>query len=272
MCTLVLASSPGRRVAAAARGQSRRAAQPAEPAAGPPLAGSPAGACRARRRWRAAPGSGVNDDGLVAGRAQPARARWGRRPASAVAASWCWRRWTMPRRGAPPKSLRALDPVAWRPFNLIVADAIDAFWLRHAGDGAITPAADRGRPAHDRGRRARRPGLAEDRALPAAVPLRRSARPGEARLVRWEALLADRTARTSDPRDAMCIVTDGDYGTVSSALVALSRHVTQPSVFRHAEGRPGEAGVRRRAGLEIARRRQVVSTILPIWVLDSISA
>ena len=34
-------------------------------------------------------------------------------------------------------ALRALEPTAWRPFNLIVADAVDAFWVRHAGDGAI---------------------------------------------------------------------------------------------------------------------------------------
>ena len=56
----------------------------------------------------------------------------------------------------------------------------------------------------------------------------------------WEALLAERSARTGDPRDAMCIVTDGEYGTVSSALIALPRHVTEPPVYLHAEGRPGE--------------------------------
>ena len=48
-------------------------------------------------------------------------------------------------------------------------------------------------------------------------------------------------SRSDDPRDAMCIVTDGDYGTVSSTLVALPRHVTTRPVYLHAEGRPGEA-------------------------------
>jgi len=38
----------------------------------------------------------------------------------------------------------------------------------------------------------------------------------------------------------MCIVTDGEYGTVSSTLLALPQHVTDVPVFRHAEGRPGE--------------------------------
>ena len=57
----------------------------------------------------------------------------------------------------------------------------------------------------------------------------------------WEALLADRSSRSDDPRDAMCIVTGGDYGTVSSTLVALPRHVTTRPIYWHAEGRPGEA-------------------------------
>ena len=34
-------------------------------------------------------------------------------------------------------ALRALDPAAYRPFNLVLADAVDAFVLVHAGDGAI---------------------------------------------------------------------------------------------------------------------------------------
>ena len=42
-------------------------------------------------------------------------------------------------------ALRALDPAAYRPFNLIVADAVDAFWIRHAGDGADPRRADRPR-------------------------------------------------------------------------------------------------------------------------------
>ena len=38
----------------------------------------------------------------------------------------------------------------------------------------------------------------------------------------------------------MCIVTDGEYGTVSSTLVALPPHVTETPAYLHAEGRPGE--------------------------------
>jgi uncharacterized protein with NRDE domain len=34
-------------------------------------------------------------------------------------------------------ALEALDPMAYRPFNLVVADDRDAFWLAHRGDGRI---------------------------------------------------------------------------------------------------------------------------------------
>jgi hypothetical protein len=138
------------------------------------------------------------------------------------------------------EALRALDPAAWRPFNLIVADAIDAFWLRHAGDGAITlhPIAD--------GLHMIEAGELDDPAslrLGRFLPMFGFVDPPDPEVgdwSSWETLLADRTARTEDPRDAMCIVTDGEYGTVSSTLLALPRHVTDVPVFRHAEGRPGE--------------------------------
>src|SRR5437763_10764923 len=38
---------------------------------------------------------------------------------------------------AAAEALSHLDPAAYRTFNLIVADNRDAFWLRHAGEGAI---------------------------------------------------------------------------------------------------------------------------------------
>jgi hypothetical protein len=138
-------------------------------------------------------------------------------------------------------ALRALDPAAWRPFNLIVADAIDAFWLRHAGDGRITlnpiPA----------GLHMIEAGELDDSGSARIVhylPRLRAAAVPEPEKDAWDAwtrLLADRPGPTDNPRDALCIVTGGAYGTVSSALLALPRHVTQPPVYLHAEGRPGEA-------------------------------
>ena len=69
---------------------------------------------------------------------------------------------------AAAAALADLDPAAYRPFNLIVADNRDAFWLRHAGDAAELrlphpqrqPARGRADPAAGRGaagRQRRRP-------------------------------------------------------------------------------------------------------------------
>jgi alkanesulfonate monooxygenase SsuD/methylene tetrahydromethanopterin reductase-like flavin-dependent oxidoreductase (luciferase family) len=39
----------------------------------------------------------------------------------------------------------------------------------------------------------------------------------------------------------MCIVTDGEYGTVSASLLALPRYASERPVWLYADGRPGEA-------------------------------
>lgn len=138
-------------------------------------------------------------------------------------------------------ALRALDPRAYRPFNLIVADAVDAFWLRHAGQGGIEvrpipeglhmiAAGELDDPASPRIARF----LPQFRFVPAPDPAR-----GD--WSGWQALLAERTSPTGEPRDAMCIVTEGEYGTVSSTLLALPRYASEPALWLHADGRPGEA-------------------------------
>jgi hypothetical protein len=55
------------------------------------------------------------------------------------------------------------------------------------------------------------------------------------------ALLADRTSASGDPRDAMCIVTDGRVRHVSSTLLALPPYANQRPAWFFADGRPGEA-------------------------------
>ena len=110
------------------------------------------------------------------------------------------------------EALRALDPAAWRPFNLIVADARDAFWLRHAGDGPIRvqpieagmhmiEAGELDDPASARIGRF----LPQFRFVPAPDPARATGRAGRPC---WRS-----APPSGDPRDAMCIVTDGEYGT-----------------------------------------------------------
>jgi hypothetical protein len=136
-------------------------------------------------------------------------------------------------------ALTSLNPAAWRPFNLVIADSQTAWWLRHAGDGAVgrTPipsgvsilASD----DLNEGRRARH---YLSRFGTAAAP-----DPAAGDWSAWTSLLADRDSPTGDPRDALCIVTDTAYGTRSSSLVALPRWPSEPVRFLHAEGRPGEA-------------------------------
>src|SRR5579872_6177705 len=40
---------------------------------------------------------------------------------------------------AAAEALASLDPKAYRPFNLIIADSRDGFWLRHAGGLEVRP-------------------------------------------------------------------------------------------------------------------------------------
>ncbi|GBD44221.1 hypothetical protein HRbin40_01705 [bacterium HR40] len=139
------------------------------------------------------------------------------------------------------RALATIDPLAYRPFNLLLADARDAFVLCHEGLGcprrlALPPgltmltAGDPDDPlcpriAHFRPRFARAPLPDPDR--------------GDWRA--WRALLADRSSPTGDPRDALCIRTAGEYGTVSSALIALRRDPSRPAVWLFADGPPDEA-------------------------------
>ncbi len=171
-------------------------------------------------------------------------------------------------------ALADLEPAAYRPFNLIIADRRDAFWLRHAGvlpsfafrarDGSLRaidpihlPGA--GLPERDRA------GAIECHPIPAGLSMltaRELNDPGSPRIAHyldrwraapppdpgaddwaaWSLLLADRTGPDDDPRNAMAIVTPGDYGTVCSSLVALSAAGRDGHEVR---GRcPGRGGLR----------------------------
>jgi hypothetical protein len=137
-------------------------------------------------------------------------------------------------------ALRELNPAAYRPFNLVLADAVDAFVLVHAGDGtirvvpvpegvSILESGELNDPTSARTRR--------------YLPLFRAATepdPAADEWSGWSALLADRTSETGDPRDAMCIVTDGEYGSVSSSLLALPAYTNERPAWLYADGRPGE--------------------------------
>jgi uncharacterized protein with NRDE domain len=142
---------------------------------------------------------------------------------------------------AAASALAHLDPRSYRPFNLLIADATDAFWIRHAGDGmvrsvplhagiAMLTSRELSDPDSPRVRRY----LPLFRAAEAPLPERQD-------WSSWQLLLASRASETGDPRDAMCIRTDGAYGTVSSSLVGLSPTAMEGAVWLYAAGPPDEA-------------------------------
>jgi hypothetical protein len=165
-------------------------------------------------------------------------------------------------------ALAEIDPDAYRPFNLIVADARDAFWLRHAGalpgfafrtpSGAWREVLPHQVPGTVLGR-STQPGAIECRPLVEGLsmitardlndessprvrhylPRFRKAPPpdpGRDDWAAWTALLATRSSPDGDPRNAMSVVTDGDYGTVSSCLIGLPAHGAP--VMKFADGNP----------------------------------
>lgn len=122
-------------------------------------------------------------------------------------------------------ALAALDPRAFRPFNMIVADNRDGYWLRHADPSGALPVSvtplDPGLAMIAAGElnetdtpRLRR---YHPRFAAAAAP-----DPGSADWSSWEALLADATYdEEHGPISAMRFTTPSGFATVSSALIAL---------------------------------------------------
>jgi uncharacterized protein with NRDE domain len=138
-------------------------------------------------------------------------------------------------------ALAHLDPSAYRPFNLLVADAADAFWIRHAGDGMVRSIALEPGIAMLSSRELNDPQSPRIRRY---LPLFRAAEPPDPDRPdwsSWQLLLAAKASETGDPRDAMCIETDGPYGTVSASLIALPPLVTDPVVWLYADGPPDRA-------------------------------
>ncbi len=125
---------------------------------------------------------------------------------------------------AAAAALAAIDPRAYRTFNMIVADSRDAFWLRHADDTGTAPVEARSvkeglsmiasgeidDPDIARLRRFR------PRFLASPVP-----DPDAGDWSAWENLLSK---DGGGPDHALRFDTDRGFATVSSALVALPSH------------------------------------------------
>lgn len=121
------------------------------------------------------------------------------------------------------QAIAHLDGRAYRSFNMLIADARDAFWVRSTGDSAkvdvlpvglgvsMLTANDLNDPESDR--------------ISAYLPQFRDASvpdPESGDWRAWQALLGSRVAQPMDGgRGAMNVGTDGGFMTVCSSLVAL---------------------------------------------------
>jgi hypothetical protein len=146
--------------------------------------------------------------------------------------------------GVAADALSYLETASYRPFNLVVADNRDAFWLRSAGEGRAVEAEPLA------------PGLsmftAYDLNDPASPRMRmylpRFAEaeppdPGAGIWDSWTGILASRLYDAeAGPGGAMNVHTDTGFGTVSSSLLALpaaGRAGVRP-IWLFAAGSPGE--------------------------------
>lgn len=143
-------------------------------------------------------------------------------------------------------ALAHLDAGAYRPFNMVIADNRDAFWLRADGDSlrvvplaeglSMLTAFELNDPADPRARTF----LPRFRAAPPPDP-------DSGDWQAWQSLLATRAPHGARDREAgLRFQLDNGFGTRSSALIALpsvDRPAADP-VFLFAPGPPGEAHYR----------------------------
>jgi hypothetical protein len=117
--------------------------------------------------------------------------------------------------------LAELDPTAYRPFNMVVVDNRDAFWLRNLGDRIETEKLPPGISMITASDRNDRSSPRIRHYLPlwegAAVPV-----PEQQDWAAWTTLLGSRQSEPGgDVFDAMNILSNTGFGTVSSSLIAL---------------------------------------------------
>ncbi len=148
---------------------------------------------------------------------------------------------------AAAEALADLDPAAYRPFNLVVADDRDALWLAHRDAVGRTPVAveplpvglsmitafERNDPADPRIRRFL-PRFAD---APAPDPAH-----GPAGWDAWCRLLGDTSHEPgTGAQSAMCFALPSGFGTGSSALIGLrTGGAAVPGVFLFAAGPPDQ--------------------------------
>ena len=138
--------------------------------------------------------------------------------------------------------LAELDVGLYRPFNLVIADCRDAFWLcnREGADAIDCTAIPTGLSMLTAAELDDRTSLRIDHFLPqfrqASAP-----RPDAGDWAEWQTLLADdRGADADDPNSAMTVVDNQGFSTVSSSLIALPDASAARPIWLYAAGRPDE--------------------------------
>jgi uncharacterized protein with NRDE domain len=146
--------------------------------------------------------------------------------------------------GAAAGALADLDPAAYRPFNLVVADPRAAYWLRHGEDGGIrvhpiAPGLHMLSAGELDDRRHPRIAAHLSRFIDAPIP-----DPDSGDWDAWRELLAsNERPEDAGPEAAMTFERPDGFGTVSGALIAIPAYpgYVSPLIWLHAEGRPDRA-------------------------------
>ncbi len=139
-------------------------------------------------------------------------------------------------------ALAHLDPAAYRPFNMILADNRDALWIRNAGtriEVAPVPEGVSMLTAQDLNDAAHSARIAHYLPLFRAAPV---PEPATGDWSAWRELLASRGSPSgAAPRDGMTVVGENGFQTLSSALVALPAPGLEAGpLLLFAAGRPDE--------------------------------
>ena len=140
---------------------------------------------------------------------------------------------------AAAEAMRDLSPDAYRPFNLIIADDRDRFWVRNDGstvqvralpEGLSMIAADEVNDDSNPRLRRHRPDF-----------LARIPDPASGDWTGWKQARASRPKE--DPRDGLCFGDETGFGTRSASLIALppAGIAERRPLFLYADGPPDKA-------------------------------
>lgn len=154
------------------------------------------------------------------------------------------------------EALADLDGDAYRPFNMVVADNRDAFWIRADGRRVevhpIAPGLHMLSALDLDDRASPRIAAYLDRFAQAAAPAPDPTHPDGGEWSAWSALMADTGGCGPDGEEtpAMCFLRPDGFGTVSASLIALPApsETEIGRVWRFAAGRPDLAEYRQVEG------------------------